>query len=244
MDRLITAERFRNTKSTKDMFDVFANIAGNFGISGFLYLAVASRCDFELNGAANSGFIQSNYPAEYLNSAPDNAFLDDDLTVDVIVSSGQIMRWDDESLWDNATPEQIKQSEIDRDYGLEVGLSIPITYESSVFLSGFGLATQDLTSKELDHMWKHNSSDILFLCSLVDNCIAGSSNSCLVGLSPREQEALEWLAIGLRPDQIAFKMGIGYRTIDKHINRAKYKLKAKTRDQAIARALSLNVISP
>lgn len=56
-------------------------------------------------------------------------------------------------------------------------------------------------------------------------------------LSAREREALKWLATGLRTAQIAARMRIEPVTVNKHFYCAIRKLKARTREQALALAL-------
>jgi DNA-binding CsgD family transcriptional regulator len=53
---------------------------------------------------------------------------------------------------------------------------------------------------------------------------------------------LAWLAAGLRPDEIADRLVIGYRRVDKYVVIAKEKLRARTRDHAVARAVILGLI--
>jgi len=50
--------------------------------------------------------------------------------------------------------------------------------------------------------------------------------------------------VRLRPKQVAQQMKIGFRTVDKYINSSRKKLKARSRDQAVAKALIFNAIEP
>lgn len=62
-------------------------------------------------------------------------------------------------------------------------------------------------------------------------------------LSPREKETLSWLAHGLRNDRIAERMDISEVMVRKHLNGARTKLGAATREQALGIALSTGTIS-
>lgn len=53
-------------------------------------------------------------------------------------------------------------------------------------------------------------------------------------LTPREVEALNWLAAGYRVDRISEKMNISSDTVNFHIKSIKRKLNAKTREHAVA----------
>jgi DNA-binding CsgD family transcriptional regulator len=61
-------------------------------------------------------------------------------------------------------------------------------------------------------------------------------------LSPRERECLAWLAIGLRHDRIAEKLGITRPTVELHLANARRKLNARTREQALARAVAFGLL--
>lgn len=65
-----------------------------------------------------------------------------------------------------------------------------------------------------------------------------------IELSPREMECLLWVAQGLRSKQIAGKLGLKPVTVELHLKNARIKLRASTREQAIAIALLNGLISP
>jgi len=56
-------------------------------------------------------------------------------------------------------------------------------------------------------------------------------------LTNRERDVLRWLAEGYRVDRIAEKMGLSNRTVEVHLARARKRLGAKTREQALVLAL-------
>lgn len=62
-------------------------------------------------------------------------------------------------------------------------------------------------------------------------------------LSPRQKECLQWLASGLRNEQIAEKMNIRPVTVDLHLREARAQLGAQTREQALAIAISDGLIA-
>jgi DNA-binding CsgD family transcriptional regulator len=64
----------------------------------------------------------------------------------------------------------------------------------------------------------------------------------LLQLTERELQCLGFLASGHRRDQIAQRLGIKSVTVDLHVRNARLKLGAKTREQAIAKAVHAGVI--
>ncbi|MCR9139098.1 MAG: LuxR C-terminal-related transcriptional regulator [Alphaproteobacteria bacterium] len=62
-------------------------------------------------------------------------------------------------------------------------------------------------------------------------------------LSPRERDCLALLAIGLRTNQIADRLVLSVPTVSEYISNARKKLGARTRPEAVARALLRNEIT-
>jgi DNA-binding response OmpR family regulator len=63
-------------------------------------------------------------------------------------------------------------------------------------------------------------------------------------LTPNEIEALNWAARGKTSLEIAKITGMVKRTVDFHIDNARRKLSAKTRTQAVTKAVAMRLISP
>lgn len=63
-------------------------------------------------------------------------------------------------------------------------------------------------------------------------------------LSNRERECLLWLASGLKSGEIADRLGIALVTVDLHFKNARKKLKAATREEALAKAIIDGEIKP
>jgi DNA-binding CsgD family transcriptional regulator len=62
-------------------------------------------------------------------------------------------------------------------------------------------------------------------------------------LTKRELQCLEGLALGLSNSDIAKQLGISLPTVALHLSNARRKLEAKTREQAIAIAVSRKMIT-
>lgn len=63
-------------------------------------------------------------------------------------------------------------------------------------------------------------------------------------LSGRERECLLWLARGLRTKEIGNKLNLREVTVHLYVSNAKRKLSAITREQAVAKAITLGLITP
>jgi DNA-binding CsgD family transcriptional regulator len=61
-------------------------------------------------------------------------------------------------------------------------------------------------------------------------------------LTPREKEVLVALARGSTQKQIAYRMGVHIRTVNLYAARARDKLCASTREEAVVKAVQLKII--
>lgn len=73
---------------------------------------------------------------------------------------------------------------------------------------------------------------------------AGIPNQYDLGprLSLRETEALRWLAQGYRVDRISDQMGVRNVTVHKYFETVRDKLGTRTRDESLAKAVSLGLV--
>ena len=63
-------------------------------------------------------------------------------------------------------------------------------------------------------------------------------------LSPRERECLQFVASGMRVAEIAHRLALSEKTVDLHLANARKRLGARTRDEAVARAVMARAIAP
>ena len=59
------------------------------------------------------------------------------------------------------------------------------------------------------------------------------------GLTVREREIIRLVAGGMSAKQIALQVGIAPRTVERHIENCRYKLRARNRSHLIAKAIAL-----
>lgn len=101
--------------------------------------------------------------------------------------------------------------------------------------------------KQFENLWAEVGSD-MHIAALsthlhIQNC-QQVPLSPAQRLSPRERECLLWLGNGLSIKEIAHKLDIADVTVKFHFTNAKKKLSAKTREQALAKAILTGQITP
>ncbi|MBZ4021506.1 hypothetical protein CKO11_03420 [Rhodobacter sp. TJ_12] len=90
--------------------------------------------------------------------------------------------------------------------------------------------------------WNKFGAELTAASNLLDVAVREARPNLLVRLTPREIDCLSWLAHGLRPKEICWRLGISEKTFEKYITSAKAKLKSRTRDQALAKAVLLKLL--
>lgn len=231
--------------TTTNVDDFWARInieLEKYGVNSILYGAIATRSELALGTKTSSLTWKCNHTHEYFDEFGLDNLVDNCFTFEHSLHETSSFVWHDENMWKSAAPEQLQQAYAERDMGLYVGFTLPTTQISPDHYGAIGVSMEGFSPKEFEKMWPEKSAELIQILGLLDTGMRQEHLATHIGLAPREKETMEWLAAGLRPDQIAERMGIGYRTVDKHIVSSKKKLKARTRDQAIARALIFKVI--
>ncbi|MCR9089210.1 MAG: helix-turn-helix transcriptional regulator [Rhodobacteraceae bacterium] len=112
----------------------------------------------------------------------------------------------------------------------------------------FLLLITDLSDSQIK--WDRHGPDLPILGGLLTAFVSPPQQDDKSGhveflydlLTVREQDALRFLASGLSNDEIAYRMGIAEVTVRLHIKKARDKMGAKTREQAIALAMKRGLL--
>lgn len=165
-----------------------------------------------------------------------NRYLDDLTTYRA--GQGLDRLWTDQPLQQDATKIQLAQNTREIDAGLRRG------YPQSLGKTGLKMAAIGFDMSGMSRLaflknWPQLSKIILPIVQMMHSHFTKDYMAYHYKLSAREIDVLARTVMGLRPDEIAHKLSLGYRTVDKYIVSAKRKLGANSRDQTVARALHL-----
>lgn len=214
------------------------------GVKSVCYGFIPFSSEVKEVGLTDSMFLKTTHVQEWQNMMKLNGY-ESELSSELVVEEFKTLIWHDHSQWINATEEQIQTANIEREMGMHTGITIPISDPIFSFsTSGIGLNIPEITENEFDRYWQANETNLNQIACLLEQGISKQHGKILVNLSGREKDCLSYLAIGLRPDEIAFRLGISTKTLETHIYNAKKKLKARTRDNAVAKALIMGLIQP
>ena len=126
------------------------------------------------------------------------------------------------------------------------GLSLPLRGpdgQFSVFSISHATAPKDW-AKKIDALME----DVILISHYVNqkalDLVDGAKDQSVGDLSPRERDALNLLAVGMNRAQAAEFLGISEHTLRVYIENARIKLSATNTVHAVARAMSLGLLSP
>lgn len=125
------------------------------------------------------------------------------------------------------------------DNGAVGNLGVPVRSHDSMVFGGWVLSNNESEDRfnllEKDHGYEMHLAAVLAYERMVALGLGMATGHKL--LSPRERECLLWLCAGLRVSMIADKLSISTSAVNLYIANSKHKLEAKTREQAVARAI-------
>lgn len=101
-----------------------------------------------------------------------------------------------------------------------------------------------VTAHSFPDFWAQNRAFLVQAGQMLDTHLRCQNPNAMIGLSAREIDALRYLLAGHRAAEICFHLGISGKTLEKHMQSARMKLKAHTRDQALAKAVFLGLVTP
>ncbi|TCD14114.1 helix-turn-helix transcriptional regulator [Oricola cellulosilytica] len=139
--------------------------------------------------------------------------------------------------------------------GVISSLLSPFHHPNARRVLAFNIANR-LDEPEFARLLRRNERELMVGLGLAHSFLTGSlpdeqkstpwyrSLKSASGLTNRELEVLRWLSTGVRNDRIAEKLNISPATVNFHVGGIKKKLGAKTREHAVALAISAGCFQP
>ncbi len=140
--------------------------------------------------------------------------------------------------------DELQALEVNDKMGVKAGITISFPETSNRIKGAIGMiADQGLTHDDVDEIWAQHGDAISAIAHMMHLKIASLPMlSAKRALTPRQREALEWVADGKTTQDIAILMGVSAAMVEKHLRLARDALHVETTAQAVAKATLLNVI--
>ena len=229
--------------TVEQAWSVYSNLMESFGAKSAVYGFFPKTVGRSLSSEV---IAMSSHPDEFNRLYLEEGYIDHD------PFAQYVMVEDEKSIaWSDPRADRFRSAKSDlfrnamRDFGVSVGLTIPVRDDTGWRLGGTGISfdfADDLAgAKSLAAITpKVEEAAMLFHARVQDGDLLGQ----IFSLSPRERECLLWVAAGLTNKEIAFRLSLSDKTVELHIRNAIKRLRARNRTHAVARALIYGVIVP
>ena len=230
------AGEMMNLADTQDVWCSTAEFVYNLGFSS-CSLTLAERSETKLE----SRYLQTDLGNEFSDSYIKGELIDIDpfLLFSCHKPCAEKVLTRDLSSFPESSPKH--QEFLDRlaQTGNTGGIGIPVRTSENQIFGGWMFSSRELeeTFHKLfaDHGHEAHMAGLLAYERMVSLGLGRETNEKL--LSGREREVLLWLCAGYRISMIADKLGISESAVNLYLKNARAKLGAKTREQAVARAI-------
>lgn len=142
------------------------------------------------------------------------------------------------------SPAELEALAVNDRLGVKAGIAFSFPETCHRIKGAFGLiADRGMTHDDVDAIWQAHADDITALAHMMHLKIASLPlRPAKRALTPRQREALEWVADGKTSQDIAILMGVSTAMVEKHLRLARDALGVETSAQAVAKATLLNII--
>lgn len=231
---------FQHTKDFDELWLVLKRALSKYEIESAIYAIGYSSEAISQLGLEKSSWYHCDHPVDYRDYFGDDFQINDDVTAEHCLIGTTPLVWRDSYAEYEMNKRQIDFQEESKSIGMAVGVTLPLRFGQHG-LGGVGLNAA-CNEKEFDKIWGERSEEILRITSYFDEFARSKHLESQYYLSNREKEVLKWLAIGLKTHEIAEKIGNAVSTVEKQIRSARSKLRARTNEQAVAKALVMCLI--
>lgn len=236
-------EDFQSTKNLDELWETFHCQLSQYGVSSVFYGITHSLKVVEDIGIISSGWYKTSHPEDYCKYFDDKFYIDDDLSSIHCITNTAPFIWHDQSQWGNPTERQKKFMLESFEFNMGVGVTVPLRFNQHG-IGGLGFSCADVDGREFNKIWMSHENKIITIARIFDVFAREVCKEDFYHLSPREKEVLTLLSAGYTAKMIAGKLRNSASTVEKQVRSARKKLNARNNEQAVTKALILNLIAP
>lgn len=237
-------QRIGNARTPEELWGHLLAALADYGFDRVNYGATRSNRDGSIGDIQDAVFL-SNHPRNVMSDYFDMGFFMRTPMFRWVMLNTGACSWtwaETERRAGRLSPEELVAQDMARKAGMTAGYSISFADPSPRSRAAMGLsATQGRTQDEVDAMWAQKGSEIMAICQMMHLRMQGMPFPVQRRpLSPRQREALEWVAEGKTTQDIAIIMGISPAMVEKHLRLAREALDVETTAHAVAKAALFN----
>ena len=241
---LLHLQKIGNARTPEELWSQLLLAMGEYGFDRVNYGATRSNRDGSIGDIQDAVFL-SNHPRNVMSEYFDMGFFMRTPMFRWVMSNTGACSWgwaEAERRAGRLSPEELAAQDMARRSGMTAGYSISFADPSPRSRAAMGLsARRGMTQAEVDAMWARRGEEIMAICQMMHLRLQGMPFPVQRRpLSPRQREALEWVAEGKTTLDIAIIMGISPAMVEKHLRLAREALDVETTAHAVAKAALFN----
>lgn len=230
-------DRIISSKDMSSLGDCITYIRDSYELANVAYCNFSS----DINGGENPLLLQT-YPGEWIEVYINRSFMKTDPVVKLASKSYVPLDWS--SIKRDSIEVRRFFTEVERCSVGRQGLTVPVrgpVGDKALFTITSHVGDKEWRTRKLDYM-----REFQLLSQYVHHQVSQLCRSNLppvrATLSRREKECLALMTRGLMPKQIAGKLEISETAVRTYVRSARFKLGCSSPTQAVARAVSLELI--
>lgn len=237
-------QRIGNARTPEELWGHLLAALADYGFDRVNYGATRSNRDGSIGDIQDAVFL-SNHQRNVMTDYFDMGFFMRTPMFRWVMQNTGACSWswaETERRAGRLSAEELVAQDMARKSGMVAGYSISFADPSPRSRAAMGLsAATGLTQDQVDAMWAGKGNEIMAICQMMHLRMQGMPFPVQRRpLSPRQREALEWVAEGKTTQDIAVIMGISPAMVEKHLRLAREALDVETTAHAVAKAALFN----
>lgn len=216
--------------------------ADRLGVTSILYGFTHAPRLPEWEGLVRCVLLRHSHPREYVDHFGGDRFLENDLCTLSVINGSLPFLWHHAHDFPEATAEQIEQARIDREFGMDVGVSLGFEFAGGRGLSGIGLCAKGSSAEDFEARWIARREEVEHYLGSFEPLMRKRMIENRLKLTPRQRAILSYSAGGLLVKEIAERLGIREGTVYNYLEAARRALGATTTLEAVAKAYVFELV--
>jgi DNA-binding CsgD family transcriptional regulator len=187
-------------------------------------------------------YTKRSHPADYVSRFDADSFLDDDICALILLNQLGPFFWSDAHEWDGASEAQKERARIDRECGMDVGVSYGFNFADGHGIAGIGLASRWMAPEDFKRRWQDVEKQVFHYLSLFDPLMRDAMTKARLRLTQRQLEVLRLSVGGMIGKEIAAELGISEGRIERIFGEIRLNMQASTTIEAAAKAIAYRLI--
>jgi DNA-binding CsgD family transcriptional regulator len=241
------SERLRALRTTDEFRDLVLEVVQPMGFSHFAYHIIQTP-DVD-NVRTRQAYGIFSYPDQWTRHYIAYGYVNDDPVIAKVYEEKAPFIWSDKISVDELSKKQRKLLDDASAMGLTEGLTIPLQSRAGETAS-MSLIPGKMTAEELHSPGLINMVHLMAeyvhghaARVVIEEALTNSSKRRRSLLSPREAEALTWVARGKSTWEVARILDLSEKSVEFYLDSCKHKLQATNRTQAVVKAIVLGLIT-